>query len=108
MTHREAIPRVGCLAVMTAAQDRFEAALREQARVADARSARVSALWGHAEPLAAHNQAAADALRQFAHDFRRLMSASELADLECWSDGEMRTVAVTMCLLSEFAAIRDP
>ena len=93
---------------MTAAQDRFEAALREQARVADARSARLSKLWGQAEPLAAHNQAAADALRRYAHDCWRLMSASELADLESWSASEMHAAAVTMRLLSEFAAINDP
>jgi hypothetical protein len=93
------------LEAMSEAQDRFEAVLREQARVADARSARASVLGDELAPIAAQSQMAADALRRFAEEFRVRMSPRDLMALETWSDDDMQSAAGTMRALGEFGAV---
>jgi hypothetical protein len=80
----------------TDAQQRFERALRAQARQADAMSAGAEG----SPDIAARNTGAGDELRQRADDFRVTMDSSELEYLEGMSDEEMRAVASSIRLLS--------
>ena len=75
---------------MTAAQQRFEVILRDQARVADAFAADAA---GVVPDVAEHNTIAAAALRHTADTFRMRMTREELDDLEGMDDHQMRALA---------------
>ena len=78
----------------TEAQQRFEHILREQARIADTRSAEAEG----SPDIAARNTRAGDALRLRAETFTTTMSSSELEYVESMSDEEMRTLAMSIRL----------
>jgi hypothetical protein len=70
---------------MTRADDRYERILRDQARIADGEGDERGTL-------------AADALRQYADDFRTTMSSVDLSLLEGMTDDEMRASAASIGL----------